>query len=72
MPGGGAIIGGPLIGVCAGAPLVGAMAAGEGPPTPLTGPCKPINIIQKNILSCRGGMGIKFRPGNYIFYQDIS
>lgn len=44
MPGGGAIIGGPLIGGCAGAPLVGAIAAGEGPPTPLTGPCKPIEI----------------------------
>lgn len=43
MPGGGAIIGGPLIGGWAGAPLVGAIAAGEGPPTPLTGPCKPID-----------------------------
>lgn len=44
MPGGGAIIGGPLIGGWAGAPLVGAIAAGEGPPTPLTGPCKPVGI----------------------------
>lgn len=46
MPGGGAIMGGPLMGGWAGAPLVGAMAAGEGPPTPLTGPCKPIKKIK--------------------------
>lgn len=49
MPGGGAIIGGPLIGGWAGAPLVGAMAEGEGPPTPLTGPCKPINRSKINL-----------------------
>lgn len=48
MPGGGAINGGPRIGGWAGAPLVGAMAAGEGPPTPLTGPCKPYKIIKLN------------------------
>lgn len=48
MPGGGAIIGGPLIGGWAGAPLVGAIAEGEGPPTPLTGPCKPDNIPKMN------------------------
>lgn len=48
MPGGGAIIGGPLIGDWAGAPLVGAIAAGEGPPTPLTGPCKPIKKFKIN------------------------
>jgi hypothetical protein len=47
MPGGGAIIGGPLIGGWAGAPLVGAIAAGEGPPTPRTGPCKPNKVIIK-------------------------
>lgn len=50
MPGGGAIIGGPLIGGWAGAPLVGAIVAGEGPPTPLTGPCKPINTMNKIVF----------------------